>query len=99
MTFDSSQARATYFSVQQRLRAKSAALLATIETGLPRIMTFWFFLALSACGLRIATSNIHSAPDLSTVLPYLLLVGAPLLSMGLALLWFANGDRLPQPRH
>lgn len=97
MTFDSNQARATYFNVQQRLRAKSAALLSTIETGLPRIMTFWFMLALSACGVRLATSNIHAAPDVSTFLPYALLVGAPLASMGLALMWFAEGDRLPQP--
>jgi hypothetical protein len=97
MTFDRNQARATYLTVQQRLRAKSAALLLTLETGLPRIMAFWFLMALGACGLRIATSNIHSTPDLSTFMPYVLLVGAPLLSMGLALMWFANGDRLPQP--
>jgi len=97
MTFDSNQARATYLTVQQRLRAKSAALLLTLETGLPQIMTFWFVLALSACGIRVATSRIHTAPDLSTVLPYFLLVGAPLVSMGLALLWFAKGDRLSQP--
>lgn len=97
MTFDSNQARATYFTVQQRLRAKSATLLLTLETRLPRIMTFWLVLALSACGVRIATSNIHAAPDLSTVVPYILLVGTPLVSMGLALMWFAHGDRLPQP--
>jgi len=97
MTFDRDQARATYLSVEHKLRAKSAALLLTIENRLPRIMTFWFFLALSACGLRIATSKIHAAPDLSTVLPYILLVGAPLASMGLALIWFARGDQLPQP--
>ena len=97
MMFDRNQARATYLTVQQRLRAKSAALLLTLETGLPRIMIFWFMLALGACGLRIATSNIHAAPDLSTFMPYVLLVGAPLLSMGLALMWFANGDRLAQP--
>ena len=97
MTFDRNQARATYFAVQQRLLARSAILLSTIENRLPRIMTFWFVLALIACGVRIATSKIHAALDLATVLPYVLLVGAPLVSMGLALMWFADGCRLPQP--
>lgn len=84
-------------TVQQKLRAKSAALLLTIEGGLTRIMTAWFAIALLACAVRIAVSPIHAAPDLSTFLPYALLVGAPLLSMGLALTWFDQGDRLPQP--
>ena len=97
MTFDRSQARATYFTVEQKLRTKSAALLLTIESRLPRIMTFWFMLALGACSVRIATSKIHAAPDLTMLLPYVLLVGAPLASMGLALMWFANGDKFAQP--
>lgn len=84
-------------TVQQRLRAKSAALLVSIEGGLPRIMTFWFVLAMSGCAIRIAVSPIHAAPDLSTFLPYALLVGAPLASMGLALIWFRDGHLLPQP--
>lgn len=84
-------------TVQQKLRAKSAALLLTIEGGLTRIMTAWFAIALLACAVRIAVSPIHAAPDLSTFLPYVLLVGAPLLSMSLALTWFHQGDRLPQP--
>jgi hypothetical protein len=29
--------------------------------------------------------------------PYILVVGAPLLSMGLALVWFRDGHLLPQP--
>jgi hypothetical protein len=97
MTIDSNQARAAYFNVQHRLRAKSAALLLSIESGLPRIMTIWFMLAMTGCAVRIATSPIRSAPDYSTFAPYALLVGAPLLSMALALIWFADGDRLPQP--
>ena len=72
-------------------------MLQSIESGLPRIMTFWFGLALIACAVRISTSPIQHGPDLSTVMPYVLLVGAPLLSMGLALIWFREGDRLPQP--
>ena len=85
-------------NVQQKLRAKSTSLLLSIEARLPRIMTIWVGAALLACALRIAVSPIHSAPDLSTFLPYVLLVGAPLASMGLALHWFKKGDSLPQPR-
>ena len=97
MTFDSSQARATYLTVQQKLRAKSASLLLSIEDGLRRIMTIWFALAMTGCAIRIAASPIGGSPDLSTVMPYILLVGAPLVSMGLALYWFRRGDDLPQP--
>lgn len=97
MTLDPAAARATYLSVQHKLRAKSGALLLTIEHRLPRIMTFWFALAMAGCAVRIAVSPIRAAPDLSTFLPYVLLVGAPLLSMGLALIWFRDGHMLPQP--
>ena len=72
-------------NVQHKLRAKSTALLLSIEARLPRIMTIWFGAAILACAVRIAVSPIHSAPDLSTFLPYMLLVGAPLVSMALAL--------------
>ena len=97
MSFDPSAAKATYLSAERNLRAKSAALLLTIERGLPRIMTLWFMLAMTGCAVRIAVSPIKSAPDLSTFLPYVLLVGAPLLSMGLALTWFRDGHLLSQP--
>ena len=97
MTFDPNDARATIVTFQQKLRAQSASLLLAIESGLPRIMTVWFALAMLASAVRIAASRIPAGPDLSTVLPYVLLVGAPLISMGLALTWFREGDELPQP--
>ena len=97
MALNPIQARATYLSIQHRLRAKSASLLMSIEGGLPRIMTIWFALAMTGCAIRIVASPIKGAPDLSTFTPYILLVGAPLVSMGLALYWFRNGDQLPQP--
>ena len=97
MAFDGIRARATYLTVQQKLRAKSTSLLLSIEGGLPRIMTVWFALAMAGCAIRIAASPIKGAPDLSTFMPYILLVGAPLVSMGLALIWFRQGDELPQP--
>ena len=99
MAFNGSDAHRTYLTVQHRLRAKSAALLLTIEGGLPRIMTIWFALAMTGCAIRIAASPIKGTPDLSTFMPYILLVGAPLVSMALALVWFREGDRLPQPAY
>jgi hypothetical protein len=90
-------ARAAAIAVGQRMHAKSASLLHSLEGGLPRIMTWWFVAALLGSALRIAISPLHGTPGLETYLPYLLLVTAPLLSMALALHWFRDGDRLPQP--
>ena len=84
-------------TMSHHLHAKSAALLLSIETSLPRLMTGWFVVAVLASALRIAFSPLHAAPAVETLLPYLLLVTAPLLSMGLALHWFREGHLLPQP--
>ena len=85
-------------ALKQRLHAKSAALLLSLETRLDRIMLGWLTLAGLASALRIATSPIPAGmPDLSVMAPYLLLVFAPVASMALALRWFANGERLEQP--
>ena len=97
MKLDRTRAIDSYENIQRKLRAKSASLLLSIESGLPRIMTFWFALAILASAIRIVASPINAAPDLSTFLPYALLVGAPLVSMGLALIWFRNSEQLPQP--
>ena len=87
-----------FVAVGQRLHSKSVAMLLSIEDGLPRIMRWWLVAALLASALRIATSPLHGrAPDLATMAPYALLVAAPLLSMMLALRWFADGDSHPQP--
>lgn len=84
--------------VQRHLHARSAALLGSLERGLPRIMTWWFVLALAASALRVATSPLDGRPpELAMLLPYWLLTCVPLISMGLALRWFANADQLPQP--
>lgn len=97
MALIESRARATLLGIRLRMTAKSSSLLLAIENRLPRIMTFWFVLAILASTVRIVASPIHSIPDFSTFAPYALLVGAPLVSMGLALTWFRNGDQLAQP--
>lgn len=83
--------------IAQDMHRRSAALLLRLEDGLPRIMRWWFGVALAASALRILVSPLHAAPDLSTILPYLLLVAGPLVSMGFALIWFAEGDRMAPP--
>ena len=87
-----------FATVRHQLHARSAALLLSIESGLPRIMTWWLGAAIAACALRIATSPLgETMPDLATIMPYILLTCAPLVSMGLALKWFDGGDRFAQP--
>ncbi|WP_324805872.1 DUF2569 family protein [Sphingomonas sp. LY29] len=80
-----------------RMHARSASLLQSLEGGLPRVMTIWLVVAVLASAVRIMVSPLSATPDLSTMMPYLLLVIAPLLSMGLALHWFRDGDAIPQP--
>ena len=85
-------------AVGQRLHARSATLLVSLEQRLPTIMRCWVAMAVGASMLRIATSPMQgSAPSIGTVLPYFLLVAAPFASMMLALRWFANGERQDQP--
>lgn len=84
-------------AVSQKLHSRSVAVLGTLETRLPRIMTLWFVSALIASSMRLAFNPIRAPLDAGTILPYLLLVTAPLVSMGLALDWFREGDRMAQP--
>jgi hypothetical protein len=84
-------------AISQKLPNRSVAILGMLEAHLPRIMTLWFVSALIASALRIAISPVRASIDVRTVLPYLPLVTAPLISVGLALIWFRDADRLPQP--
>jgi hypothetical protein len=84
-------------AVSRILHNRSVALLGALEARLPRIMTIWLVAALIASALRIAISPLNAPIDAGTVLPYLLLISSPLLSIGLALHWFREGDLLPQP--
>ena len=85
-------------TLKQRLHAKSAALLLSLENRLDRIMLAWLALAGLASALRIAVSPIPAGvPNLSVMAPYLLLVFAPIASMALALRWFARGEDMAQP--
>jgi hypothetical protein len=87
-----------FYGLKQRMHAKSAALLLSIETRLDRLMMYWLLVAGIASALRIATSPIHGSLSAGGLFPYLLLIVAPFASMVLALRWFADGERLPQPQ-
>lgn len=85
-------------ALKQRLHAKSAAILVSLEQRLDRIMLAWLALAGLASAWRIAARPTSAyLPDLATIAPYLLLVLAPMVSIALALRWFAGGENLPQP--
>ncbi len=84
-------------ALKQKLHAKSGALLLSLENRLDRIMLGWLLLAGLASAARIAVSAGDGPADFATIAPYVLLVLAPVASMALALRWFANADRLPQP--
>lgn len=84
--------------LSDHMRARSAALLLTIDQRLHRIMQWWLLVAGLIAAARIASAG-HSMPvaSVSTLGSYLLVVLAPVASTLLALRWFADGDRQPQP--
>lgn len=83
---------------QARLSARAAGMLLSLEGRLNRLMLGWLLIAGLACAARIATSPIRAPLDAGLIAPYVLLILAPIASMGLALRWFADGDKLPQPQ-
>ena len=66
MTISTRSTRAAVLAAGQRLHTKSAAMLVSLEGGLPRIMTWWFVAAMLGSALRIAVSPLHGAPGLDT---------------------------------
>lgn len=85
--------------LREHLHARSIALLGRIEGGMSRIMLGWLMVALAACAARIAISPTRGeGPGVTTLLPYVLVIGAPVISMVLALRWFDGADRWGQSR-
>lgn len=82
--------------ITDRLQAKAAVLRLRLEMHLDRILLAWLFSAGVACTIRIVVSN-NAPVGLETILPYLLLILGPFVSIVLALRWFADGDCQAQP--
>src|SRR4051794_4170501 len=84
--------------ISHNMKARSAALLLTIDNRLDRILQGWLLVAGLASAARIAFSpNPAGSPAFSTFASYLLLVVAPFASTLLALRWFRDGERQAQP--
>ena len=84
--------------VSHKMNARSAALLLTIDNRLDQILKFWLLIAGLISAARIAfTPHAAGAAGVSTFASYTLLVVAPFASTLLALRWFRDGDRQPQP--
>ncbi len=81
------------------MRSRSAALLMTVDNRLNRILQGWLLITGLLAATRIAlTPQDAPVAGLSTFVSYLLLVVSPFASTLLALRWFRNGERGPQPR-
>lgn len=85
-------------AVSDRLRTRSMAVLTQLEDRLDGLLKAWLFAALFACSARVAAAPAGvehtSAPS---VIAYLLLIIAPVLSTIFALRWFESADAQPQP--
>jgi hypothetical protein len=87
-----------YRKIQHRMHARSAALLASMEAGLDRMLLAWLLIAGLACAARMAAAPIATGGvSLGSAITYFLMVVAPCASMILALRWFADRERQPQP--
>ena len=85
--------------IRSRLSAKSSAVLLQLQNRLDRIMLAWLLFAALASAARIALTPLKFPLGLDVILPYLLLVFAPAMSMVLALRWFADAEDQPQPQY
>src|SRR5215208_7419492 len=84
--------------LSRNLNTRSAALLVTIDNRLHRILQGWLLVAGLLAAARIAVSSPPGgSPVFSTWASYTLLVVAPFASTMLALHWFRDGHRQPQP--
>ena len=73
-------------------------MLSSMESGLDRLLLAWLLIAGLASAARFAAAPppLHNI-GIGTALPFILVVVVPLASMVLALRWFADADRQPQP--
>ena len=87
--------------VQDHLYRRSVALVLSLQLNLQRIVAAWVLIAAFACGLRLAfpATPYASAPWASGVglMPYLLVIGAPVGTLLLGLKLFPVGRLHAQP--
>jgi hypothetical protein len=87
--------------VKDHFYRKSVALVLSMQVNLQRILMIWVLAAAFACGLRLAfPATPYAATPWSGgagLLPYLLVVGAPVGTLLLGLRLFPAGRVHPQP--
>lgn len=86
--------------IVSNLHARSVALVRQFNVNIEMIVLGWVAIASLASGLRIAfaATAIDSFVAMAvTAMPYVLVVGAPVASLLLALRWFPSGQLLAQP--
>ena len=87
--------------VQDHLYRKSVALVLSLQLNLERIIAAWVVIAALACGVRLAfpATPYASVPWTSEagLLPYLLVVGAPVATLLMGLKLFPAGRVHAQP--
>lgn len=85
-------------NVVHQASKRAVALRQSLEQRLGQVMLGWIAVAALVSAGRIALAPAAgSAPTLSVVLPYVLMVLAPVFSLMLALHWFRHGEAMAQP--
>lgn len=83
---------------KRSLHARSVAVLGSLESGLDRMMRMWMLAALLACSARAAAAPLGVAhTGAGSIVSYMLVILAPVVSTLLALRWFAGADGQAQP--
>jgi hypothetical protein len=83
---------------QQSLRARSAAVLLTLENRFDGLMRLWLLGALLACSARVAAAPVRVIETAqNSLFSYILVIVAPVLSATLALRWFRDSGSAEQP--
>jgi hypothetical protein len=87
--------------IANNFHARSVALVNRLDGGLHKLLLTWAVIASLACGVRIAIAASGAFPveQFGAALPYILVVGAPIASLLIALYWFRDGNTLPQPEY
>jgi hypothetical protein len=81
-----------------KMRARSASVLVSLDTRLDRILMLWLVFAGIVAAARIEFSaQLAGGAPISTFASYALVVLAPFISTILALRWFKNGHLQQQP--
>lgn len=86
--------------VSSQLHARSVALVRQFSANMERIVFGWVVIASLACGLRLSAARVPVGDPLAlagAALPYLFVIGAPIVSLFLALRWFPAGALQAQP--